>query len=214
MIDFRLYMITHRKRCAPRALQSVVREACEAGVRAIQLREKNLTPEDLEAHTARLLEVTRRHDTVLVINRNASLTAPEDVFLAASTGADGFHFPDGVEFPYELRERFPRLIVGVSAHSPDRAIRAASLGADFITYGPVFETRSRTGAAPPRGLGSLSEACRSAGIPVYAVGGVTPQNAADCIAAGAHGVAVVGALMESEDVTATVKDFERAMGSL
>ena len=142
------------------------------------------------------------------------MTATEDVFLAASTGADGFHFPEGVAFPHELRERFPRLIVGMSAHSPERALTAAAEGADFITYGPVFETQSRSGSARPRGLGSLSEACRTAGIPVFAVGGVTPQNAADCIAEGAYGVAVVGALMEAHDVAATVADFQRALGSL
>lgn len=214
MIDFRLYMITDRKRSAPRSLQSVVRSACEAGVRVIQLREKDLSIEELEEHTARLLEITAEHDTLLIVNRGAPITATEDVFLAASTGAQGFHFPDDAPHPSELRKRFPDLVIGVSTHSAERAVMAASDGADFVTFGPVFHTSSRTGSAAPRGLDALREVCTITSIPVYAVGGVTPGNAAACRAAGAHGVAVVGAIMEARDVPAVVGDFERALGSL
>ena len=111
MIDFRLYMITDRARCAPRSLQTVVREACDAGVRAVQLREKDLSSEALEKHITRLLDITSKRNVKLIINRDAALETSEEIFLAASTGADGFHFPDGSKFPHELRKRFPRLLV-------------------------------------------------------------------------------------------------------
>jgi thiamine-phosphate pyrophosphorylase len=214
MIDFRLYMITDRKRCAPRSLQTVVREACDAGVRAVQLREKDLSAEALEKQIKRLLEITGKRKARLVVNRDASLEASEDIFLAASTGADGFHFPDGSNFPHELRRKFPRLLVGVSTHSPAAAITAATEGADFVTFGPVFETASKKRYGEPQGLDALARVCSSAGIPVFAVGGVTPDNAADCVAAGAHGVACIGALMDMPDVASAVAAFKNALGSL
>ena len=214
MIDFRLYMITDRKRCAPRSLRSVVRAACDAGVRAVQLREKDLSPEELEEHTDRLREITGERGARLLVNRSAAMEMTEEVFLAASTGADGFHFPDSAPFPYELRRRFPRLLVGVSAHSVERAVTAAALGADFITFGPVFDTISKKMTGVPRGLDSLSRACAAVGIPIFAVGGVTVENAPACIAAGAHGVAVIGSIMDAPNVAAAVAGFERALGSL
>jgi len=214
MIDFRLYMITDRKRCAPRSLQKVVREACDAGVRAVQLREKDLSADVLQEQIDRLLDITGKRDAKLIVNRDASLDASEEIFLAASTGADGFHFPDGSKFPHELRTKFPRLLVGVSTHSPASAITAAAEGADFVTFGPVFETASKKRFGAPQGLEVLSRVCSSAGIPVFAVGGVTPDNASDCIAAGAHGVAVIGALMDMPDIASAVAAFKNALGSL
>ncbi len=214
MIDFRLYLITDRKRCAPRSLRSVVRTACDAGVRAVQLREKDLSPEALEEYADRLREITGESGARLFVNCSAALDTTEEIFLAASTGADGFHFPDSTPFPQELRRRLPRLLVGVSAHSVGRAVTAAAQGADFITFGPVFVTISKKMTGTPRGLDSLSRACAAVGIPVFAVGGVTAENAPACITAGAHGVAVIGSIMDAPDIAAAVTGFERALGSL
>lgn len=214
MLDFRLYVITDRKACAPRSLQSVVREACDAGVRAVQLREKDLTHREIEQYTSRLLEITRARNTRLLVNRKDSVENPEEAFLAASLETDGFHFPDGVPFPHELRTRFPRLLVGVSTHSAGSAVTAAAEGASFVTFGPVFETPSKSAFGPPQGLEALARVASSVSIPVFAVGGVTPETAADCLEAGAHGVAVVGAIMKAGDVTTAVKQFEGALGSL
>ena len=144
MFYFRLYVITDRKVCAPRSLQSVVREACDAGVRAVQLREKDLSHRELDEYASRLLEITRPRDTKLLLNRKDPVAEAEDAFLAASLGTDGFHFPDGVSFPHELRTRFPKLLVGVSTHSVGGAVAAAAEGASFITFGPVFDTPSKS----------------------------------------------------------------------
>lgn len=213
MIDFRFYLITDRQRCAPRALQAVVREACDAGVKAVQLREKDLSRDELQDYTARLLEITRARGAKLIINRGA-FNSTEDIFISASLGVDGYHFPDSDAFPHELRKRFPRLIVGVSTHSSERAVAAAAEGADFVTFGPVFETPSKQAYGPPQGLDALANVCGACGIPVIAVGGVTAGNAVECIKAGAHGVAAIGAVMASKDVAAAIEGFEHTLGGL
>ena len=214
MIDFRFYLITDRQRCAPRALQAVVREACDAGVKAVQLREKDLPPDELQGYVARLLEITRQRDARLIINRGAALGSTEDIFLSASLDADGFHVPDSEPFPQELRQRFPKLLVGVSTHSSERAVAAAAEGADFVTFGPVFDTPSKKAFGPAQGLDALSAACGACGIPVFAVGGVTPDNAGDCLKAGAHGVAAIRAVMTAPDVAGAVDSFHQSQGSL
>lgn len=214
MIAFRFYLVTDRRRCAPRSLLSVVRAACDAGVRAIQLREKDLGDDELEEYVKRLSEITRETGAKLLVNRPGGLDQTTDVFLAASLGGDGFHFPETAPFPHALRSRFPELLVGVSTHARDRAVAAATEGADFVTFGPVFDTPSKRAFGAPQGLDALGDVCAACGIPVFAIGGVTPDNAAQCIDAGAHGVAAIGAVMEAPDVAAAVRRFEDALGGL
>jgi thiamine-phosphate pyrophosphorylase len=214
VVDFRFYLITDRKQCAPRSLQSVVRAACDAGVKAVQLREKDLKPKEMEEYVARLLEITKGRKSRLLLNRKDSIDEAEDAFLAASLGADGFHFAEGLTFPHELRARFPKLLVGMSTHSVAAAVTAAAEGASFITFGPVFETPSKKIYGDPKGIDSLAKVTSSVTVPVFAIGGVTPENAGDCIAAGAHGVAAVGAVMTTDNVTDVVGRFKSAIGSL
>jgi thiamine-phosphate pyrophosphorylase len=214
VIDFRFYLITDRKVCAPRSLQSVVREACDAGVQAVQLREKDLNEAELAEYTARILNMTKARGAKLLLNRPRTIDTPEEAFIAASLGVDGFHFPGDVTFPHELRKRFPKLLVGVSTHSRDTAVAAAAEGADFVTFGPVFETRSKIMYGEPQGIDALNNVASTVSIPVFAVGGVTPENTAECITAGAHGVAVIGAVMNAPEVSDVVSRFSEALGSL
>ena len=214
MFDFRFYLITDRKACGARSLQSIIGEACDAGVRVVQLREKDLRNAEFNDYVTRLIEITHAHGARLLLNRDTAIEQSQDAFLAASMGTDGFHFPESVPFPHEIRKRFPGLTLGVSTHSRERALAAEIEGADFITFGPVFATPSKEGFGPPQGLDKLAEVTRAVGIPVIAIGGVTPENAVSCIEHGAHGVAVVRAVMEAQDVTQVVGAFEEAIGSL
>jgi thiamine-phosphate pyrophosphorylase len=205
-IDFRLYVITDRRRCEPRTLESVLEEACAAGVRAIQLREKDIHERDVPDVVGRIRGIVRPRGARLLLNYHRSFPDVPPV--------DGFHFPDGIPVPTGLRRQFPTALIGVSTHASASAAAAASSGADFVTFGPVYETPSKIAYGPPQGLDALAKAVAASTIPVFAVGGVTPERAADCITAGAHGVAVIGAVMAAADVTEAVDAFKEALGEL
>ena len=214
MIDFRFYLTTDRTLCAPRSLQTVVREACDAGVRAVQLREKDLSAKDLREYASRLLEITGERGAKLLVNRFEAIEMSDEAFVAASIEVDGFHFPENVPFPHKMRKHFPKLLVGMSTHSKERALTMELEGADFVTFGPVFSTPTKESFGPPQGLDALAAVTKAVSIPVFAIGGVTPVNALWCMDRGAHGVAAVSAVMTSQDIPATMQAFTNALGSL
>jgi thiamine-phosphate pyrophosphorylase len=111
----------------------------------------------------------------------------------------------------EFREQFPKLLIGASTHSVAGVRGAFDSGADFVTLAPVYETR---GKARPLGIDVLREACAAAGGPVFALGGITPERARACLDAGAHGVAVVSAVMAASSPRSAVRAFAESMGSL
>lgn len=169
------YYITDRKSVGGfRPLLEVIRDQMHLGVDFIQIREKDITARELFEFTLAVLEVRQTEirtpvPTKILVNSRA------DVALA--TGADGVHLP--AEAP---QETLPGLVVARSCHALTD-VRAT--GADFITFGPVFES---PGKGPPVGVDALKVACQL-GKPVYALGGVTWENAAECMHAGAEGIA-------------------------
>lgn len=152
--------------------------AAAAGVDMIQIRAKELTTREL----------------MLLVRGAVSLAACPvlvngrlDVALACQ--AQGVHLPSHSIAPCHLRSITPAgFLVGVSCHTLDELRAAEDEGADFAVFGPVFRTSSKPDAMP-LGLDALRAAVRSVQLPVYALGGITPENAASCIAAGASGVA-------------------------
>lgn len=213
-VDFRFYLVSDRTRCAPRSLASVVHDACVTGVRAVQLREKDLAEADLVTMATRLLDVMRPRGARLLVNVSGFVDDDTAALLAASPGVDGFHVPDDAALLERMRGMFPDLLVGASAHGADGARRAAQAGADFVCLGPVFETPSKTRYGKPLGLDALAAACREAGVPVFAIGGVTTDNARACLDAGAHGVAAIGAVMGASSVRKAVRAFQSSLGEL
>jgi thiamine-phosphate pyrophosphorylase len=126
-----------------------------------------------------------------------------DVALAA--GAAGVHLPATGFAPEEARRLLPPgALVGVSCHSAEDVARAAAGGADFATFGPVFDTPSKRRFGAPVGLGRLAEAARL-GLPLLGLGGVDLANAAQVVAAGAHGVAAIRAWLGAPDPGAAVR---------
>jgi thiamine-phosphate pyrophosphorylase len=214
MIDFRFYLVTDRTRCAPRSLASVVHDACVSGVRAVQLREKDLSETDLITSATRLMDVMRPRGAKLLVNVGRFVDDDTAMLVAASPGVDGFHVPDDIELLVRFRDLFPSLLLGASTHSPDGVRAARDAGADFVCFGPVFATASKKGHGVPQGLEALTTACKDAGVPVFAIGGVTPDNARSCLDAGAHGVAAIGAIMTASSVRTAVRRFQEALGEL
>jgi thiamine-phosphate pyrophosphorylase len=212
MIDFRFYLVTDRTRCAPRSLAHVVNDACVSGVRAVQLREKDFSETDLVGAATRLVGLLRPRGGKLFINATPFVDRDTAGLLAASPGVDGFHIPDDPPLWTEFRAQFPTLLIGMSAHTTDGVRAATAAGADLITFGPVFATPSKHGR--PHGIDVLRDACAATTVPVFAIGGVTPERARECLDVGAHGVAVVGAVMEASSVRSVVRAFHEAMGEL
>jgi thiamine-phosphate pyrophosphorylase len=214
MIDFRFYLVTDRMRCAPRKLASVVHDAIASGARAVQLREKDLGTADLVSLATRLVGVVRPKGAKLIVNVSEYVDDDTATLLAGSPGVDGFHVPDQPGLLEHVRGLFPALLVGASAHGPDGVRRAADAGADYIVLGPVFPTSSKERFGKPLGVDALRTACAATGVPVFAIGGVTPERAAECTAAGAHGVAAIGAVMGATSPRSAVRAFADALGGL
>ena len=207
-----LYYITDRSQfagdeAARRArLLSTIAQAARYGVDYIQLREKDLSPHDLETLArATLRTENQRLQTVFLINSRAD--------IALACGAQGVHLRSNDISPSEVRKIWTqwgagaptRVTVGVSCHTRSEVARAAQEGADFAVFGPVFE-KERT---KPAGLEALHEACQEK-IPVLALGGVTLENAEACIQAGTAGIAAIRLFQENEmgEVVAALRRFE------
>jgi thiamine-phosphate pyrophosphorylase len=203
-LGFSLYLITDRT-AASRPPADVVEECLAAGLRAVQLREKDLEARDLLALADTLREATQRHGARLIVNDRA------DVALAA--GADGVQRTNASLPVSALRGITPPgFLVGASVHSEAEARDAVAQGADFLVFGPVHDTPSKRRYGPPQGLAALEAVARAVDRPVLAVGGLTPERVADVLAAGAAGVAVIGAIYGAARPADATKAFLDTLG--
>ncbi len=204
-LGFRLYLITDRA-ASTRPPLEVVEECLGAGLRAVQLREKDLEVRALLALAEPLREATRRHGARLLINDRA------DVALAV--GADGVQRTH-TSLPVAALRGItpPGFLIGASAHSTAEAREAATQGADFVVFGPVYDTPSKRRYGPPQGLAALEAAAAAAPRPLLAVGGITPARVREVRAAGAAGVAVIGAVYAAARPADATKAFLDVLGS-
>jgi thiamine-phosphate pyrophosphorylase len=161
--------------------------AVEGGATVIQLRLKG-------APTGDVVETGRPFRDL-----PATFVVNDDVDAALELGADGVHL--GRDDPGAERAVENGLMLGASASSVDEAVSGEKIGATYIGAGPIWATPSKPDADPPIGLDGLREICEAVSIPVVAIGGVDATNAADCIAAGAAGVAVVRAAADARAVS-------------
>lgn len=125
---------------------------------------------------------------------------------------DGVHLRSDSLPPVPVRRLIgPHRLMGVSTHSVEDVRRATQSGADYVVFGPIFETPSKRSFGPPLGLDLLADVCCRSSIPVLAIGGITCERARDVRRVGAHGVAVIGALLTSDDIGEAVREFTRAL---
>lgn len=187
----------------------LVRAAVAAQIDLIQIREKNLNVSVLYQLAVRAADLTSGSITRLLINDRCD--------LAAAAGADGVHLTTSSLRPDVIGRTFgDPFLIGASTHSLEEAMRARDEGADFVVFGPVFETASKKEYGEALGLAKLAEVSAALSpLPVLALGGVTTANAADCMQAGARGVAGISMFAEPEklgDVVAQIRGHNFAGG--
>ena len=198
-----LYLIADRATCRPSILEDVLRQALDAGLRLVQLREKDLDDDALRRLAVDVLDLAASYDARLLINSRYG--------IAREIGAAGVHLPAHGPSPGFVRqEAGPEFLIGCSTHSLDELQAAADGGADLVTYSPVYVPTSKPGHGPPVGLNGLRQAAASTDVPVYALGGITPERASPCRASGASGVAVMSGILAAADPGKAVRSYLRA----
>jgi thiamine-phosphate pyrophosphorylase len=194
LVDFSLYLITDRLQTAGRLLPAAVADALRGGLQAVQLREKDLPAGQLFELALELRQLTRNYGAKLLIN--------DRIDIALAVAADGVQLGKNTLPVSEARRILgSERLIGYSAHGADEALQAQRDGADFVTLGPVYHTPSKAIYGEPLGLGVLVEAARIMSIPVFALGGITQALVAEVLSGGAHGVALISAIMSSPDPT-------------
>lgn len=197
-----LYLITDRQFCEGRSLEEMVSLAIEGGARLLQYREKVLSKKDSYDAALHLRELTRTMGVTFIIN--------DDCDLALAVDADGLHIgQEDLPLPV-VREILTGKIIGVSVHTVEEAERMEKEGADYLSLGPVFTTRTKV-TRPPIGVTSIRAVRERVTLPLYVIGGITLSHVREMIDAGADGVAVISAVWTSTEISRTTSNFLRAI---
>lgn len=195
----RLYLVTDRRLSQGRSEIEVVQKALCGGVDMVQYREKQLPDREFQEVSLGLLGVTRKGGVPLIID--------DRVEIAAQIDADGVHL--GQE-DLDCREARAILgkdkIIGVSVRNPGQALKAINGGADYLGVGPIYQTQTKQ-IDHPGGTRLIEEVSRVSPIPIFGIGGINLSNVSEVISAGASGVAVISAIVSSEDITSTCREF-------
>jgi len=203
-VDFRLLLVTDRTQIVGRSLPALLQQAVDAGLPAIQLRERDLPTGELLSLARTIRSITASRAVPLIINDRV------DLMLALNLA--GVHLRSN-SLPLAVVRRMigHERLIGVSTHSLDDVRAANRDGADYVVFGPIFDTPSKRPFGSPMGLERLAEVCRMSNIPVFAIGGMTAASVPDVRRAGAHGVAVIGAILARPDVVTATEDLLTAM---
>ncbi len=202
-----LYAVTDRQ-LAGMAHPDIVRELLRGGCRCIQIRDKDLSDEELFPQIAESVRLCRQSGALLIVNDRPG--------LAARTMADGVHLGQEDTPPGIARQMLgPRALIGRSAENMEQAIRADQDGdVDYVAIGPVFATLTKKIECPPLGVEESARIRARVGKPLVAIGGISLSNAAGLIAAGIDSLAVVSGLMAPPPITRRTEAFIALLGSL
>jgi len=189
--SFDLYLVTDRTQTRGHDLLWVLEQALAGGVKAVQLREKDLGGKELFHLAEKTRNLCERYDAALFIN--------DRVDVALGVDAAGVQLGKA-SLPIETARSLlgPHKLIGASIHSLMEGQQAERAGADFVLFGPVYFTPSKAAFGAPQGLASLAKIVEMLSLPVYAIGGVTPDNTTSVQRVGARGVALIAAIMAAE----------------
>lgn len=202
-LDLRLYLVLDPAFTGGRSPLEIAEAALRGGATVLQLRWKAGPLREMLRLGEALQDLCRRYRVPFLID--------DRVDVALALGADGVHVgPE--DLPPEVARRLlgPRAILGVSARTPEQAQAAEAAGADYLGTGAVFPTSSKANPVWI-GLEGLARVVRATRLPVVAIGGIGPENAADCIRAGAVGVAVISAITQAPDPEAAARALRQAV---
>ena len=186
-------------------LQKIER-AAKAGVDWIQIREKDLSGRELAKLAGQ---------AILGAGSGSSVLLNDRVDIACAAGATGVHLGENSLPVSEARKLVDKggaranFLVGVSIHSFEAALQAEHAGADYVIFGPVYTTPSKASFGEPQGVQRLREICKRLTIPVLAIGGITLENAGECVVAGAAGIAAIRLFQDAEDLDGVVRDLRK-----
>ena len=196
--NFDLYLVTDRNQTGGRDLLWVLERALEGGVRAVQLREKDLGGRELFVLAEKTKRLCERYQANLFVN--------DRVDVALGVDAEGVHL-GGDSMPVRAARELlgAEKLIGVSTHSINEAREAEQEKADFILFGPVYFTASKAAYGEPQGLGRLKKVVEKISLPVYAIGGVKVENIAEVKETGVRGIALISAVLSASDPRAATR---------
>lgn len=197
--SLRLYAVTDRTWLGKQTLAMQVEEALKGGTTCIQLREKELD-EDMFLQEALIIkELCKKYSVPFFIDDN--------VAIAVKCNADGIHVGQSDLEASRVREMIgPKMLLGVSAHTVEQAIKAENCGADYLGVGAVFSTSTKLDANAVS-FANLKAICSSVSIPVVAIGGISKNNIMELAGSGIDGVSVVSAIFASSDIEQASKEL-------
>ena len=197
-----MYLLLDEQWAPRHHLPFVLERAALCGIRLFQYRNKTGSPRDVFAKAKELREVASRVEALFIVNDRC------DIALAVE--ADGVHLGQE-DLPLDLARKVmgPRKIIGISTHRPEEVTQATRGGADYIGYGPLFATTTKTAHAAPVGLAGLPAIRSLTPLPLFVIGGITLDALGEIASAGTNGVAVASAVLDAPDVEQTMRDFVR-----
>ncbi|HTO12040.1 MAG TPA: thiamine phosphate synthase [Candidatus Binatia bacterium] len=205
MDQLSLTLVTDRAQTGGRDLVTVISECLAAGLPAVQVREKDLSARDLAVLCRRLRNLTRDTGALLTVN--------DRLDVALAVGADAVQRSSISLDVKDMRDIAGRqLRIGASVHSLEEARDAEKNGADWVVFGPVYDTPSKRAYGAPQGVERLAIVARRLKIPVLAIGGITPERVPEVIAAGAHGVAVISGILAADSPSDATQLYLKALG--
>jgi thiamine-phosphate pyrophosphorylase len=197
---FDLYVITDDRCSLGRSHAEVAEEALKGWADVIQLRMKGVPDAEIIEQAMSIKPLCEERDAFFIIN--------DRLDIAMEVGADGVHLGQG-DMPISEARAITgdAMIIGISTKTVEEARKAEADGADYIGFGPVFDTSSKDDAGPALGLDALHDVCTAVNIPVVAIGGINEHNIRDVILAGADSAAVISAVAAKEDIPAAVRNL-------
>tara|TARA_Y100000310_G_scaffold38326_1_gene35936 strand:+ start:9491 stop:10120 length:630 start_codon:yes stop_codon:yes gene_type:complete len=196
----KLYVITESGISKGKSNEEVIKESIVGGAEIIQLREKEWSKDKLKEEAIKLLKVCRENNVLFIVN--------DYVDIALEIGADGVHLGQSdmsIKQAREICNKFnKKIIIGLSTHSVEQAVKANEEDVDYITIGPIFKTRSKDYTV---GTGMIKEVSDKVDKPLIAIGGINKDNIDSVLEQGVKSVAVISAVVGADNVMEAAKEL-------